>query len=68
VYSNNAAAQDWRISNNGSSGQVNVTTIGIGGIGDLFFFSAETPDGVVTQYHLIVGKPLLFPEWALGWH
>jgi len=40
----------------------------VGGVGDIFFMFGATPDAVVTQYHMIVGKPVLTPQWALGWH
>ena len=31
-------------------------------------FRAQTPDSVVGFYQTIVGKPVLQPQWALGWH
>lgn len=38
VFTNLAHAQDWWISNNQESGQVNVTSIATGGVADIYFF------------------------------
>lgn len=38
VFLNLAAAQDWQIMNDESTGQVNLTTIGVGGMVDLYLF------------------------------
>merc|ERR1740117_652764 len=68
VYTNLAAAQDWWIKNDAESGEVSVRTVAAGGLGDVFIMMAETPDEVTKLYHSIVGKPVLPPQWALGWH
>ena len=40
-----------------------------GGIGEMYFMFAQTPDEVTKMYHsAIVGSPVLTPRWALGWH
>lgn len=39
-----------------------------GGIGDLFFMPAANPNAVTNLYHTIVGKPVLVPQWSLGWN
>ena len=46
VFNNLAAAQDWWLTNDKASGQVALTTIAVGGVGDLYFLSAATPDAV----------------------
>lgn len=38
MFANNAAAQDWWISNNAADGNVGVKIMASGGIGDLYFF------------------------------
>ena len=40
----------------------------IGGIVDLHFFAGATPLEVIRNYHRVIGRPLLPPLWALGWH
>ena len=43
VFTNLAAAQDWIIKNNETSGEVDVETIATGGVADLFFFTGSDP-------------------------
>jgi len=45
-----------------------IKTFATGGLGDLFFVFGATPDEVTIGYQKIVGKPVLSPTWALGWH
>ena len=68
VFTNLAAAQDWFISGNSSTGEVSINTLAAGGLGDLFFFFGSDPNEMIEKYHTIVGKPVLTPQWALGWH
>lgn len=68
VFSNVPNAQDWIILNNKDSGEVNTTMIAAGGMGDMYFIVDSTPAAVVSGYLDIVGKPVLIPQWALGWH
>ena len=68
VYTNLAAAQDWYIKNDKTTGKVNVTMIGAGGLGDIYFIVDNTPGGVAASYLDLVGRPVLIPQWALGWH
>jgi alpha-glucosidase (family GH31 glycosyl hydrolase) len=46
---------------------VKVKTFATGGSGDLHFMFGASPSAVTQQYHKIVGKPVLTPQWALGW-
>jgi len=39
-----------------------------GGIGDMYFFTGDTPNELTQNYHKIIGLPVLTPQWALGWH
>ncbi|VDK17409.1 unnamed protein product [Anisakis simplex] len=38
----------------------------IGGMLDIYFFPGPTPEEVVRQYEILVGKPMLPAYWALG--
>ena len=69
VYTNLAAAQDWRVKNTGDSGKVDLTLTAAGGLGDLFFIMGSGPAEVAKTYQAaIVGKPVVTPQWALGWN
>jgi len=68
VFANNAAAQDWWITNDKETGDVNLKTIATGGTGDLYIMTADTPNAVTKLYHTIIGTPVLVPQWALGWN
>ena len=68
VYHNTAAATDWWIENDPDSGLAKIDTYSVGGVGDIFLFLGKTTDDVVKSYHHIIGKPVLTPLWALGWH
>lgn len=63
-----AAAQDWWIKNDASSGVVTVSTYGAGGVADMYFFVGANPDELTKAYHSIIGRPVMTPQWALGWH
>lgn len=39
-----------------------------GGVLDFYFFMGPTPEEVVRQYTEAVGRPLMPPYWALGFH
>ena len=67
VYANLAHAQDWRIKGDKTTGAISVKTYSTGGHGDLYFMSDKDPNKVTQMYHTIVGKPVLTPQWALGW-
>ena len=43
VFANNAAAQDWWITNDKETGNVNLKTIATGGAGDLYIMFADDP-------------------------
>jgi len=51
VFINNAAAQDWYIKNNKTSGDVDVKVLSTGGIGDMYFFTGSNPNNVTKAYH-----------------
>lgn len=42
--------------------------IATGGIADISVFFGDDPIEVTKAYHIIVGRPVLTPMWALGWH
>jgi len=68
VFTNNAAAQDWWITNDKATGKVNHKTYATGGVGDMYFMMGANPNEVTKLYHTIVGAPVLIPQWALGWN
>lgn len=68
VYTNLAAAQDWWVTNDQTNGMVNLTTVASGGLTDVTILIGATPNDVTRRYHDLVGKPVLTPMWALGWH
>lgn len=39
-----------------------------GGVGDLRFMVGADPNAVTMAYHTVVGKPVVTPQWALGWN
>jgi lysosomal alpha-glucosidase len=45
-----------------------VTYRTIGGIIDLFIFTAENPADVVSDYWTLIGPPMIPPYWSLGFH
>lgn len=68
VYTNLANAQDWWVKNSKDTGRISLTTIATGGIADVVIMTGATPNDVTKRYHDLVGKPVLTPMWALGWH
>lgn len=68
VYQNMVAASDWLVYNDIPNKKVWLETTATGGVGDLYIMPAPTPEGVTKAYQGLVGKPVLFPQWALGWH
>lgn len=40
----------------------------IGGILDFFIFLGPKPEDVVSQYHRLIGTPIMPPFWSLGYH
>jgi alpha-glucosidase (family GH31 glycosyl hydrolase) len=45
-----------------------VTYRTIGGIIDLFIFTADSPQKVISDYYSLIGSPMLPPYWSLGFH
>jgi alpha-glucosidase len=68
VFINNAAAQDWWIKNDATTGNVDIKVMATGGIGDMYFFKGKNPNELTQAYHRIIGAPVVTPQWALGWH
>ena len=68
VFYNLAAAQDWWVKKNATSSSVSLKTYAAGGTGDIYIMLGNNPNEVVKKYHEIIGKPVLTPQWALGWH
>jgi len=69
VFSKQAQAQDWIIINRPQDGKTELRQISTGGQSDFYIFiSSSTPDSVIGYYQRIVGKPVLMPQWSLGWH
>lgn len=67
VFTNFAGAQDWWIYNYAIAGDVDVRMYGIGGVADFYVMFADTPEQVTVLNQEIVGKPVLVPQWSLGW-
>ena len=68
VYTNLAAAQDWYVTNNDDTGTIDLKTMAAGGIVDVTIMMGADPNEVTQRYHDLIGKPVLTPMWALGWH
>jgi hypothetical protein len=69
VFSKQAHAQDWVIMNDKPNGRTTLKQIATGGISDFYIMiNSNTPDSVIGYYQRIVGKPVLMPQWSLGWH
>ena len=67
-YTNLAAAQDWYIKNDKPTGKVQLALVAAGGLGDIYYILDSTPMAVAGGYLEIVGRPVLPPQWAFGWH
>jgi alpha-glucosidase (family GH31 glycosyl hydrolase) len=68
VFTKLAAAQDWYLKNDKPTGKVDVTLIAAGGMADIYYIVDSEPGAVAASYLDLVGKPVLIPQWALGWH
>lgn len=64
-YNSNPQQVSIRFSSSGKS-IINYKTIG--GILDIYYIMADTADNVIMKYNNLVGKPVLPPFWALGFH
>ena len=63
-----AHAQDWWVTNNLEKKEVDLKTIATGGVADMYIITGTKPDIVVQNYFTLIGKPVLVPQWALGWN
>ncbi len=68
ILYNLAAAQDWWIQNDPNKGLVNLQTVAVGGVVDIYIMMGTSPDDVVSKYFTVIGKPVLVPQWGLGWN
>ena len=50
------------------SGKSVVTYRTIGGILDIYMFATDSADNIIQKYNELIGKPVLPPFWALGFH
>ena len=66
VYHHNSGPQDFQFGA-GLDGTV-VTTISTTGRTNLFFLLSDKISNVIKNYYNLVGRPVLPPEWAFGWH
>ena len=46
--------------------QTSISIVATGGVLDMFYLTGPTYDKVIQQYHTIIGKPKLIPQWAQG--
>ena len=74
ALANNAAATDFWLDVDSESEKpsTKVRSKASGGLGDIYIFISGTinsPERLIEQYHnVIVGNPVLIPQWSLGWH
>jgi alpha-glucosidase (family GH31 glycosyl hydrolase) len=69
VFSKQAQAQDWIVQNLPSDGKTVLKQVATGGISDFYvIINSNSPDSVIGYYQRIIGKPVLMPQWSLGWH
>jgi alpha-glucosidase len=66
VFDHNVGAQDFIIKKNGKL--YDITSIKTSGITDQFIIMRTSLERAVQNYQRIVGKPIMVPEWGLGWH
>ena len=62
VFHNLAQAQDWWINNDYASGNVSLSTIATGGLGDIYvMLSSPKPESIIAKYHNLIGTPVMTP-------
>jgi alpha-glucosidase (family GH31 glycosyl hydrolase) len=67
VFDHNVGAQDFII-RKATGGQYEITHIKTSGIQDQFIIMQTSMERAVQNFQRIVGKPVMVPEWGLGWH
>ena len=66
VFDNNAGAQDFIIQSDPQG--MKITHIKTSGVTDLFILMNDDIKNVVSEFINLIGRPLMVPEWSLGWH
>jgi len=66
VFDHNAGAQDYILKKN--TGNWTITQIKTSGITDQYIILNAPISAVVSEFINLVGKPVMVPEWSLGWH
>jgi maltase-glucoamylase len=66
VYEHNSGPQDFIISPSGNGYEID--NIKTSGRTNMFFMMNDKIQNVVQNYYNLVGKPVLLPRWAYGWH
>uniref|UniRef100_A0A7S3P2K7 Alpha-glucosidase n=1 Tax=Euplotes crassus TaxID=5936 RepID=A0A7S3P2K7_EUPCR len=66
VYEHNSGPQEFVIARDGNG--MDITNIKTTGRTNMFFMLNEEIDKVISNYYELVGKPVLPPRWAFGWH
>jgi alpha-glucosidase (family GH31 glycosyl hydrolase) len=62
IFTKIAQAQDWFISNNKQTGDIDIKTIAVGGLGDIYvMIDQQEPEDILERYLSIVGDPVLVP-------
>lgn len=64
----NTAANDIELNSQKTFGKILMNQISVGGNIHFFVSEARKPETLVKQYHQLVGKPQLPPQWMLGWN
>lgn len=66
VYDHNTSPQDFNLQL--SKDGIDVATAKASGRTNLFFIMSGRLEDVTKTYYNLIGKPILPPEWAFGWH
>ena len=50
-----------------SSSQTIVNFMATGGVLEFYIFYGDSAEEIIKNYHVVIGKPVLPPFWALGY-